>query len=280
MKAAVVVLLLAACGDNLAGDTVLPEVSDPVALVDPTIGTGGLGFAFGSCFVGAAVPHGLVKLGPDTNGPYGTVGFLHYSGYFAEDDRIQGFSHLHLHGTGATDYGVLSLMPVTAFDASKTSVVDYQAKFAKEDEHASAGKYAVSLANGIGVELSATQRAGVHHYTVGQRKGLGIAAKEPLYVIATEPASQRVIVGGGDALLRTQMAVKEMNWISVAPITSPVRATVRIRNKHLPAPATITPTSDPSRVDVRFDDPQRAITPGQGAVMYDGEIVLGGGWID
>ncbi|MBS1832476.1 MAG: tRNA 2-thiouridine(34) synthase MnmA [Acidobacteria bacterium] len=122
--------------------------------------------------------------------------------------------------------------------------------------------------------------AGVHHYTIGQRKGLGIAAKEPLYVIATEPATQRVIVGGGDALLRTNMAVKDVNWISIAPLTAPVRATVRIRNKHLPAPATVTPTSDPARVDVRFDEPQRAITPGQGAVIYDGDIVLGGGWID
>jgi predicted alpha-1,2-mannosidase len=160
--------LAVACGDNAEGmlpPTPLPEVTDTVAQVDPRIGTGGLAYAFGSCFVGAAAPHGLVKLGPDTNGPYGTVNFLHFSGYFAEDDKIQGFSHVHLHGAGATDYGVLSLMPVTAFDPSKTSVVDYQAKFAKADEHASAGRYAVALANGIGVELTATERAGVHHYT-------------------------------------------------------------------------------------------------------------------
>src|SRR5437660_4533488 len=101
-------IVLAACGDNRV---VLPEVTDPAALVDPTIGTGGLGFAYGSCFVGAAAPHGLAKPGPDTNGRFGTVAFQHYSGYFAQDDRIDGFSSLHLHGTGATDYGVLSLMP-------------------------------------------------------------------------------------------------------------------------------------------------------------------------
>jgi tRNA-specific 2-thiouridylase len=124
------------------------------------------------------------------------------------------------------------------------------------------------------------EHTGVHHYTVGQRKGLGIAAREPLYVIATEPASQRVIVGRNEDLLRTTMTVKEMNWISVAPIVAPVRGSVRIRNKHLPAPATISPTADPARVEVRFDEPQRAITPGQGAVMYDGDIVLGGGWIE
>jgi len=157
------VLFLVACGDNTVA--VAPEVTDPVAYVDPRIGTGGLGFAHGSCFVGAAVPHGLVKLGPDTSGPFGTVNFLHYSGYFAEDDRIQGFSHVHLHGTGATDYGVLSIMPVLAFDPAKRSVVDYETRFAKADEHAAAGRYEVTLANGIRAELTATSHVGVHRYT-------------------------------------------------------------------------------------------------------------------
>jgi predicted alpha-1,2-mannosidase len=159
----VVLAVLAACGDN---DTivVLPEVTDPVAHVDPRIGTGGNGFAHGSCFVGAAMPHGLVKLGPDTSGPFGAVSFLHFSGYWAGDDKIRGFSHLHLHGTGATDYGVLSVMPVLAFDPSKRTVVDYETKFAKADEHAAAGRYEVTLANGIGVELAATERVGLHRY--------------------------------------------------------------------------------------------------------------------
>lgn len=151
-----------ACGDDPA--STLPEVTDPVAYVDPTIGTGGLGFAHGSCFVGAALPHGLVKLGPDTSGPFGTVNFLHYSGYYAEDDRIRGFSHLHLHGAGATDYGVLSMMPVAAFDPAKTTVVAYETRFAKADEKAAAGRYEVTLVNGIEVALTATQRAAVHRY--------------------------------------------------------------------------------------------------------------------
>ena len=162
--AALSLVLVPACGDD-AEPPVLPEVTDPVALVDPRIGTGGLGFAHGSCFVGAAAPHGLVKVGPDTNGPFGTVNFLHYSGYFAGDDRIQGFSHLHLHGAGATDYGVLSLMPVPAFDPAKTTVQQNEARFAKADEHAAAGRYEVTLANGIGVTLAATERAAVHRYT-------------------------------------------------------------------------------------------------------------------
>ena len=108
----------------------------------------------------------MVKLGPDTSGPYGTVGFLHYSGYWAGDDKIRGFSHLHLHGAGATDFGVLSMMPTLAFDPSKWSVVDYETMFDKADEHAAAGTYKVTLANGIAVELAATQRAAIHRYTL------------------------------------------------------------------------------------------------------------------
>lgn len=164
MRAIVVgLLVVAACGDDAAPPE-LPEVEDTVALVDPTIGTGGLGFAHGSCFVGAAVPHGLVKLGPDTSGPFGTVNFLHYSGYWAGDDKIRGFSHLHLHGTGATDYGVLSVMPIKTFDPAKLKVTDYEARFTKSNEHAAAGLYHVSLASGIEVALTATQRVGVHRY--------------------------------------------------------------------------------------------------------------------
>ncbi len=142
------------------------DVTDPLPYVDPRIGTGGLGYAFGSCFVGAVVPHGLVKLGPDTTGPYGVVDFLHYSGYWAGDDHVQGFSHLHLHGAGATDYGVLSVMPTLAFDPTKTSVLDYQARFDKANEVVAAGKYQVTFDNGIEAELTATQRAGVHRYTL------------------------------------------------------------------------------------------------------------------
>ncbi len=124
------------------------------------------------------------------------------------------------------------------------------------------------------------EHAGVHHFTVGQRRGLRVAAAEPLYVIATEPASQRVIVGRNEDLLRATLTAKDMNWISIAPINAPIRAQVKIRNKHLAADATISPTADPSRVAVHFDEPQRAVTPGQAAVLYDGDLVLGGGWIE
>jgi tRNA-specific 2-thiouridylase len=122
------------------------------------------------------------------------------------------------------------------------------------------------------------EHAGVHRFTVGQRRGLGVAAGEPLYVIATEPASRRVVIGKGDALLRGSMRVKDVNWISTAPPVAPVRAEVKIRNKHAAAAATITVVD--GHVEVRFDEPQRAVTPGQGAVFYSGELVLGGGWIE
>jgi tRNA-specific 2-thiouridylase len=121
---------------------------------------------------------------------------------------------------------------------------------------------------------------GVHHFTVGQRRGLGIAAGEPLYVIATEPASRRVVVGRNDDLLRARLTARDVNWISIPAINAPVRAQVKIRNKHVAASATLYPASDPRRVEVGFDEPQRAVTPGQAAVFYSADLVLGGGWID
>ena len=121
---------------------------------------------------------------------------------------------------------------------------------------------------------------GIHHFTVGQRRGLGVATGEPLYVIATDPKTQRVTVGGNDELLRSDFTATGVNWVSIAGIGGSVRAQVKIRNKHAAAPAMLQTTGDPGRVEVEFDVPQRAVTPGQGAVFYDGELVLGGGWIE
>lgn len=119
---------------------------------------------------------------------------------------------------------------------------------------------------------------GVHHYTVGQRKGLGIAAGRPLYVVELDRASNRVVVGD-DAELRSDVCeVRDVNWISFAALESPVRASVKIRHRHEPAAAMIEPLCDTS-ARVKFDQPQRAITPGQAAVFYSGDVVLGGGWI-
>lgn len=122
--------------------------------------------------------------------------------------------------------------------------------------------------------------AGTHHFTVGQRRGLGIAAGEPLYVIRTEPLRQRVTVGHNHDLMRSSLIATDVNWVSIQPPREPRRAQVKIRNKHIPAAATLLPTRDQSRLEVRFDEPQRAITPGQAAVFYDTDLLLGGGWIE
>ena len=124
------------------------------------------------------------------------------------------------------------------------------------------------------------EHSGVHHFTVGQRKGLRLAAREPLYVIATEPSSQKVVVGGNSDLLRSSLVARNMNWVSINGLHQPLRAEVKIRNKHAGATATLAPGSDQTSVTVRFDEPQRAVTPGQAAVFYHGDLVLGGGWIE
>lgn len=124
------------------------------------------------------------------------------------------------------------------------------------------------------------EHGGVHRFTVGQRRGLGVATGEPLYVIATDPQSQRVVVGGNDELFRTALFARNVNWISIAGLSEPRRVHAKIRNKHAAAAATIFPATDPGRVELRFDEPQRAVTPGQAAVFYEGDLVLGGGWIE
>lgn len=123
------------------------------------------------------------------------------------------------------------------------------------------------------------EHSGVHRFTIGQRRGLGVAAGAPLYVIATDPATGRVIVGRDEELLRDCLTAREVNWIALDRPTGPLRAQVKIRHKHEAAQATLSPAEDHSVVEVRFDQPQRAVTPGQAAVFYDGDLVLGGGWI-
>jgi tRNA-uridine 2-sulfurtransferase len=124
------------------------------------------------------------------------------------------------------------------------------------------------------------RHAGTHHFTVGQRRGLRVAAGQALYVIATDPATQRVTVGRNDDLMRDRLQVHDVNWLSIIAPETPRRAQVKIRNKHVAAHAMLVPGDDPKRVEVQFLEPQRAITPGQAAVFYDGDLVLGGGWIE
>jgi tRNA-uridine 2-sulfurtransferase len=121
------------------------------------------------------------------------------------------------------------------------------------------------------------QHGGIHNFTVGQRKGLGVATGNPLYVIELRGSAKQVVVGN-DADLHTKSArVKKLNWISVDDLRAPVRVEAKIRHRHTPAMATI--EKDGEEVLVTFDEPQRAVTPGQAMVFYDGDLVVGGGWI-
>ena len=122
------------------------------------------------------------------------------------------------------------------------------------------------------------EHTGIHNFTVGQRKGLGVATGSPLYVIQISGANKQVIVGGDENLYSRTLRAKRVNLISVADLTDPMRVTVKIRHRHEPAAAVIERTSA-DEILVTFDEPQRAITPGQAAVFYDGDVVVGGGWI-
>jgi tRNA-specific 2-thiouridylase len=120
---------------------------------------------------------------------------------------------------------------------------------------------------------------GTHRFTIGQRKGLGLSAGVPLYVVGIDAVDRRVVVGPREALDRTTLTASQVNWISGETPSAAVRASARIRYRHREAPATITPL-DGEKALVVFDEPQTAITPGQAVVFYDGDQVLGGGWID
>ena len=120
---------------------------------------------------------------------------------------------------------------------------------------------------------------GIQFFTVGQRRGLGIALGAPRYVVALDPSDNTVVIGTAEETQRKQASVSGVSWMAVAGLDAPRRASVQIRYNHQAAPATLVP-QDHGRVVVVFDEPQSAITPGQAAAFYEDETVLGGGWID
>jgi tRNA-specific 2-thiouridylase len=119
---------------------------------------------------------------------------------------------------------------------------------------------------------------GIHNFTVGQRKGLGVSTANPLYVLQVDAANHRIVAGSEDELLSHTLRARNLNWISIPALTAPMRVQVKIRHRHQPAWATIIATA-PDEVTAQFDEPQRAITPGQAAVFYHNDEVVGGGWI-
>lgn len=188
-------LLLLACAGDLAPPD--PERQDPhdlVSLVDPMIGTGGLGYSVGCAFPGPGRPFGLVKVSPDTADIGGSSpGFYHGGGYHADDELVRGFAHLHAHGIGVTAYGVVSLMPTDGMDATKTDERARRLPFDKASEQAVAGRYDVTLLDEEGaplvdVALTATDHTALHRYTFAE-------GREPTLLLDLEQ-----VLDGGAAL--------------------------------------------------------------------------------
>jgi tRNA-specific 2-thiouridylase len=127
------------------------------------------------------------------------------------------------------------------------------------------------------------QHDGIHNFTVGQRKGLGLTSASPLYVLAIHPESHRVTVGADDELFTRELRANRLNWISIPDLTTSIRVLIKVRHRHDPQLATLSPGPsneyDEPTAFALFDEPQRAITPGQAAIFYQDDEVVGGGWI-
>jgi len=121
--------------------------------------------------------------------------------------------------------------------------------------------------------------AGVHRFTIGQRKGLGLSSSEPLYVLEIKPEAAQVVVGSRDALGRTHLTAAGVSWVSGSPPSEWLQVSAQIRHRHAAAPARVRGT-DEERIELEFDTPQMAVTPGQAVVFYQANEVLGGGWIE
>jgi tRNA-specific 2-thiouridylase len=119
---------------------------------------------------------------------------------------------------------------------------------------------------------------GIHRYTVGQRRGIGVSSPDPLYVVRVDAKNNRVVVGSSDDLLKRETVIERVNWIAIEDLNEPIRVDVKIRSRAEEAQATVSKRDDGSVV-VTFDEAQRAVTPGQAAVFYDDDVVVGGGWI-
>ena len=144
-------------------------------------------------------------------------------------------------------------------------------------EHASSPQRTGAIVDQSGQQLGVHE--GIHRFTIGQRKGLGVATGMPLYVLKVDPDSGDVTVGARDQLERATFTASQVNWISVAPPATWLLCAAQIRHRHRAASGRVRALAD-GRAEFEFDQPQAAITPGQAAVFYDGDLVIGGGWID
>ena len=143
---------------------------------------------------------------------------------------------------------------------------------AKRGESATAGEIVTTAGEVVG------QHDGLERFTIGQRKGIGVALGEPRFVVRLESDTHRVVLGTKDELLRNELTAGRTNWL-IDPPTSLLSCTVKIRYNARPVPARVTALAD-DRLHVTFDEPQHAVAPGQAVVCYDNDVVLGGGWIE
>ena len=124
------------------------------------------------------------------------------------------------------------------------------------------------------------QHQGILFYTIGQRKGLGVSAREPLYVVAIDRERNAIIVGTKKKVYSEELIATDLNWIAMESLEQPLEVKAKIRYRHHEADAVMTPLLSEDRVHVKFKQPQMAVTPGQAIVFYDGDIVVGGGTIE
>src|SRR5215510_8990082 len=158
-------------------------------------------------------------------------------------------------------------------DGDYARFVENYAKYEMGGSATSCGEISDPAGNVIG------EHAGLHRYTIGQRRGIGVAASEPLYVLKIDVPRNQLVVGKRNELYGKCLTANGVNWVAIDHPDESVRANVRIRYRANEATATITPI-DTSHVRVEFDEPQPAISPGQAAVFYDGDVLVGGGWIE
>lgn len=157
-------------------------------------------------------------------------------------------------------------------DGNYARFVENYARYEMDEPDVAGGEIRTADGRVIG------EHAGLHRYTIGQRRGIGVASGEPLYVVKIDVPRNQLVVGKRSELYGSSFIATGVNWVAIEQPDATVRANVRIRYRAQEAPATITPI-ETSRVRVEFDEPQPAITPGQAAVFYDGDVVVGGGWI-
>jgi tRNA-specific 2-thiouridylase len=162
-------------------------------------------------------------------------------------------------------------------DGDYARVVEQQATRTDNPARLSHAPVEGHIVNQSGAVLG--QHPGVHHFTIGQRKGLGLATGSPLYVLELRPTENQVVVGPREALEETTLTASGVNWIAGVPPGEMLRVHAQIRHRHIAASAQVRALPD-NRVELAFDAPQTAITPGQAVVFYDEDRVVGGGWID